>query len=71
MPTITLGLDLGDRSSRYAVLDAEAHVVGEGSVATTREAMRRFLRRAPSGAGDSRSRDPLAVGEPPHRELWA
>ena len=47
MPTITLGLDLGDRSSRDAVLDADAHVVGEGSVATTREAMHDFFAALP------------------------
>ena len=47
MSTITLGLDLGDRSSRYAVLDAEAHLVGEGSVATTREAMADFFAALP------------------------
>jgi len=47
MSTITLGLDLGDRSSRYAVLDAEAHLIGEGSVATTREAMADFFAALP------------------------
>jgi transposase len=32
---ITVGIDLGDRSSRYCVVDAEGEVVQEGSTATT------------------------------------
>lgn len=48
MSTITRGLDLGDRSSRYAVLDADAHLVGEGSIATTREAMQDFFLALPT-----------------------
>ena len=47
MPTITPGLDLGDRSPRYAVLDADAQLIGEGSVATTREAMQDFFAALP------------------------
>ena len=48
MSTITLGLDLGDRWSRYAVLDADAHLVDEGRVATTREAMQDFFSALPT-----------------------
>jgi hypothetical protein len=33
---LTIGLDLGDRSSRYCVLDEQGDVILEGSVATTR-----------------------------------
>ena len=47
MSTITLGLDLGDRFSRYAVLDADAHLVGEGMVATKREAVQDFFAAFP------------------------
>jgi transposase len=36
---ITIGMDLGDRTSRYCVLGAQGEVVSEGSVATTRKAM--------------------------------
>lgn len=43
MSTLTLGLDLGDRSSRYAVLAADASLVGEGRLATTREALQDFF----------------------------
>jgi transposase len=48
MSTITLGLDLGDRSSRYAVLDADARLIDEGSVATAREAMQDFFSALPT-----------------------
>jgi len=36
---ITIGLDLGDKTSRYCVLDENGQVQGEGSVATTKKGM--------------------------------
>ena len=48
MSTITLGLDLGDRTSRSAVLAADAQFVAEGSVATTRESLHEFFRALPT-----------------------
>jgi len=36
---MTIGLDLGDKSSRYCVLDEQGQVRAEGSVATTTKAM--------------------------------
>jgi transposase len=36
---ITIGLDLGDKTSRFCVLDKGAKVQAEGSVATTKKAM--------------------------------
>ena len=36
---ITIGLDLGDKTSRYGVLGDNGEVMSEGSVATTRKAM--------------------------------
>lgn len=36
---ITIGLDLGDKSSRYCVLEAEGDLLFEGSVATSKEGM--------------------------------
>lgn len=36
---LTIGMDLGDKTSRYCVLDQDGEVVAEGSVATTRKAM--------------------------------
>lgn len=37
---LTIGIDLGDRRSRYCVLDESGEVLWEGSVATTPKAMR-------------------------------
>ena len=36
---ITIGMDLGDKTSRYCVLDGKGEVVQEGSVATTKKGM--------------------------------
>ena len=36
---MTIGLDLGDKTSRYCVLDESGEVQAEGSVATTKKAM--------------------------------
>ena len=36
---ITIGLDLGDKTSRYCVLDDKGEIVSESSVATTKKAM--------------------------------
>ena len=41
--TLTIGLDLGDRTSRYCVLDEQGDVMVEGSVATTRKDLDRVL----------------------------
>jgi transposase len=37
--SMTVGLDLGDRFSRFAVLDAEGQLVGEGRLATREDAL--------------------------------
>ena len=42
---LTIGVDLGDRTSRYCVIDGNGEVVNEGGVATTRIAMREKLGR--------------------------
>ena len=39
----TIGMDLGDRSSRYCVLDENGDVIAEGSVATTKPAMEKVF----------------------------
>jgi transposase len=36
---VTIGMDLGDRSSRYCMLDEEGVVIGEGSTPTTKAGM--------------------------------
>jgi len=37
--SITIGVDLGDKTSRYCVLDNSGEVVQEGSVATTKKGL--------------------------------
>jgi transposase len=38
---LTLGLDLGDRTTHFAVLDSDGQVIERGVIATTRDAMRK------------------------------
>jgi transposase len=54
--TNTIGLDVGDKSSRYCVLDGEGGVQSEGSVGTTRKAV------AQKFSGMKRCRVAMEVG---------
>ena len=63
-PKLTIGLDLGDRSSWYCVLDEAGEVLLEQKLGTTPKAMREVFggdAAQPDRAGDG---DALAVGEP-------
>jgi transposase len=53
---ITIGMDLGDKTSRYCVLDERGELAGEGSVATTKKAM------AEKFGGLGRTRIAMEVG---------
>lgn len=53
---ITIGMDLGDKTSRYCVLDDQGEVWTEGAVATTRKAMTQKF------AGMKRCRVAIEVG---------
>ena len=53
---ITIGMDLGDKTSRYCVVGDKGEVVSEGSVATTRKAMTQKF------AGMGRCRIAMEVG---------
>ena len=53
---LTIGLDLGDRSSWYCVLDEAGEVVGEQKLGTTPKAMREVFAAMP------RSRVALETG---------
>lgn len=46
-PEQTVGVDLGDRFSRYCVLDQEGEVIEEGRVKTDREAWRQHWEGEP------------------------
>ena len=47
VPPLTIGVDLGDRTSRTCELDAAGRCVYEGTVATTEAAMRRYFTARP------------------------
>jgi transposase len=47
VPARTIGVDLGDRTSRTCELDAAGRCVHEGTVATTEAAMRRYFAARP------------------------
>ena len=44
---LTIGLDLGDRSSWYCVLDEAGEVIGQQKLSTTSKAMREVLAAIP------------------------
>jgi transposase len=44
---LTVGIDLGDRSSRYCILDEEGDVISEGSFATTKAGVGRMFESMP------------------------
>jgi len=41
----TVGMDLGDKTSRYCMLDENGEVLREASVGTTKKAMAQFSQR--------------------------
>jgi transposase len=47
-PARTIGIDLGDRFSRYCVLNSEGEVIEEGRVRTQEEALRQHWEGEPS-----------------------
>src|SRR5689334_16052895 len=53
---LTVGIDLGDRSSRYCILDEQGEVLADGSVATTKKGFAQVFGSKP------RSRLALEVG---------
>ena len=62
-PKLTIGIDLGDKTSRYCVLGEEGEITKEASVRTKRQELVSTL-GAWSGSALPWKWDPLAVGEP-------
>jgi activator of 2-hydroxyglutaryl-CoA dehydratase len=60
----TIGLDLGDRSSRYCLLDEQGDVIQEGSVATTKERPGSSVWSCRAMPASDGGWYPLAMGEP-------
>jgi transposase len=55
-PAMTVGIDLGDRFSRYCILNGDSEVIEEGRMATTQAALERHF------AGEERWRMALECG---------
>ena len=47
LPTLTLGLDLGDRRHSFCLIDAEARILEEASVPNSSEALAALSARLP------------------------
>ena len=65
---VTVGIDLGDKTSRYCMLDENGEVSRESSVATTKKADAGLRNHEAMSCGD-RSGDPFSVGKPAAAEL--
>jgi hypothetical protein len=64
-PNLTIGLDLGDRSSWYCGLDETGAIVLEQKLSTTPKAMRKYS--APCRAvGSNTKTNPLDSDQPSH-----
>jgi transposase len=61
---LTMGLDLGDRSSWYCVLDEAGTVLLEQRLSTAPKAMREVLGGMPRSRDRARDGDAFAVGKP-------
>ena len=49
-PELTIGLDLGDKKSRYCILDSYGEIVKEDSVSMTQSGMRELFRACQDAA---------------------
>ena len=61
---LTSGLDLGDRSSWYCVLNETGEVLLERKLATTPQAIREVFGGMPGSPDCTGNRNALALGEP-------
>ena len=70
-PQLTIGLDLGDRSSWYCVLDETGSIVMEQKVSTTPKALQSRIRSHAAQSDCAGNRDAFAVGEPAAERVGA
>ena len=62
--SVTIGMDLGDRNSRYCILSEEGEILREGQVATNESWDDRDVWLARTSPDRDGSRNPLSFGEP-------
>jgi predicted NBD/HSP70 family sugar kinase len=60
---LTIGLDLGDRSSHYCILDEAGEVILEHNFSTTPKGIHQVFNKIPRSRVALRNRDPFSVGQ--------
>ena len=68
---VTIGMDLGDKTSRYCMLSNEGEILREGQVTTTKAGMVEAFGSLGRAPDRHRSRNPFALGEPFVAEVGA
>lgn len=68
---MTIGLDLGDRSSFYCVLNGPGQVILEERVATNSETMKRTFEKMPRSRIALETATHSAMGKPGSFQTWA
>ena len=59
--SVTIGMDLGDRSSRYCMLNSEGEILREDQIPTTKAGLMATFGSGAGSDGD-RGRNPFPVG---------
>jgi hypothetical protein len=59
--SVTIGMDLGDKTSRYCLLSEEGEILREGQVATTKAGMTGTFGRM-GGPGSRSKWEPILLG---------
>src|SRR5882724_9573523 len=67
----TVGVDLGDRWSRYCVLDRDGTIIEEDRVRTSAEGLERRFGCTPGTRIVLEAGTHSPLGKPPARKLWA
>lgn len=68
---LTIGLDLGDRSSHYCVLDESGGIVAESKTATSPKGDGGRVRRNGAEPDRARNGNAFTVGQPAAEPAWA
>jgi hypothetical protein len=69
--SVTIGMDLGDKTSRYCLLSDEGEISSGRSGGDYQSWDDGDVRAYGAGPDRDRSRDPFSMGEPPAGESWA
>lgn len=61
---VTIGIDLGDKTSRYCMLNNEGEILREGQVTTSKAGMVESFGSLRTGPDRHRGRNPFTLSEP-------